>query len=280
MSIEKKPISPLIYYSIVSTLTSVLFVSVSTLAFILTNFFNNFVIIIIAVVFLLKGPLVGLYLTAYAKRSTKETTLKVLGMYHGRIICFIAGVAIGSSLANGIGAIVGALLFYFLGRWLGPVISIGIANQIEKNFQIPEKQEAEVHSVSSKKSIFPLAYYLLLPLFFVLLAYLFKYFDIQSDIASEYLPFARMIVIALSVFSIGAPWLLKNHLKITPQTDNKNVIDLSLLGMAFSIVPVIYGFFLFMMGATILELASFAGISIISGVIWLLYLSKIEKAFD
>lgn len=272
MQTDKKTISPLLYFILVSTILNLIFVSTGTLILIVTNIIDTAGVLIIAFIFLLKGPLAGLYTKLFAKGWKKELILKFLGIYHSRIISFFAGVAIGFHIAKGPGAIVGAILFYFLGRWIGPKLSVKIAYQLEKIFQV-ELEEFEAYQPSQKKRLLSAVFYLLFPTIFIIIAFAFEYFNIRTVIAPDYLQYARLVFIFLTVFFIGSPWFIKNRVKFGTNTTvatsgNKPVINLFQVGLSMLILPGFFGFILFLMGGSIIELSCFVGVSMILIIIW------------
>ena len=114
-----------------------------------------------------------------------------------------------------IGIIVGALAFYFAGRWIGAKVSILISSQLDKAFYNKETQEAgNILYIKFSNKFASLAFILygvILPLMVVILGLLINYIKIPIIYHTELLPISRTIVIVLSILSICLPWLFKNR---------------------------------------------------------------------
>ncbi len=170
-----------------------------------------------------------------------------------------------------IGFIVGALAFYFAGRWVGSKTSITIGSLLDKVFSITKTEEQEkVVEAKPLISVFLAMYIVVLPLLFVVIALLLKYYDVPLGYHIEWLPISRLIAIALSLFSIGYPWLMrKRWLKRFQSITSSPETIISRLGLVLSIIPSTYGIILFVgMGATIIELCIFAMTSSFMALIW------------
>jgi len=275
MTLEKRTISPIIFYTLISIITAVVFVSLTISTLLLTDFLNDTATYIIAVLFLFKSLVTGLYMTTFGKYSGKEILLKVIGMRNGQMLGFIIGAAIGSIIWKGYGTIIGGLLFYFLGRWVGIKISFFTADLLERVFQIPENN-VDMTSPSEKKKAFLFNHiYLLLPLFFIVITLLLNIFNIQIATISNSLPVARLVIYTLSIVSVAVPWILQYSMEFSPQKYQKTKAYLPQLGGIYSIIPSIFGFFLFIMGAPIIEIICIACFSFIFAVIWLRYAENI-----
>jgi hypothetical protein len=269
MTSRKPPASPILFYTIVSTLTCLVFVTFAVMAFMLTGLLNREFYLFIAAFFLLKSIFVGFGFSRLAQQAGRGLLLRGLGMYHGRTISLLAGAAIGFQLAELGGCIVGALLFFLIGRWTGPIISAGIARQIERILPLPAEMEAEATAQSAEIKIFPPAYYyLLLPVLSVLIALIIRSNGIVMETAPDYLLVARLMVVALSVVSVISPWLLRWYLANQVQPKSNLAIDLMPLGLVLSNTPVLYGLFLYTSGASLLELIGLAGLSLVSAGVW------------
>jgi hypothetical protein len=73
-------------------------------------------------------------------------------------------------------------------------------------------------------------------------------------------------VVVLSLFSLVVPWFMQKRMS---QKQIPNVAFIVFwLGSALSIAPVLYGFLLFLLGASIVELGIFAVASSLSAMIW------------
>ncbi|HNE06202.1 MAG TPA: hypothetical protein PLT08_16875 [Anaerolineales bacterium] len=206
--------------------------------------------------------------------------VKFIGIYLGRFFGIILGGFLGHEVAdtlkqsNLIGVIIGALAFYFAGRWIGSKISVLIGSQLDKVLSIPESQATvnivETKSTSRFASIGFILYGVILPFLLVVIGLLMDYFDIPIGYLPELLPVSRIVVILFSIFSICAPWFLKSRWISKYQTLTSSPESIVYwLGLVFSIVPAIYGFVLFLaMGASIIELCLYAAASSIAAIIW------------
>jgi hypothetical protein len=282
MQTNKKTISPLLYYNIISILTTAVFLIVGIVSIILfsgkavTN-----LVIIIAVFFLLwKGAIVAFGVRFFSESQTRDFLVRFLGAYHGRFYGLILGALLGAGIAKLLnfetfaGSILGALPFYFLGRWVGTKVSSAIGGQLEKIFVIPEFHAQENVSQSrSPKKAFLIVTIMALPWLLVLVAWMMEYFQIPIDYLTELLSVARIFVIGLSVFVIGYPWLMRTSwLKKYSSNSSSLTWMTSWLGMFFSIVPSFYGFILcLLMGASIFELCLFTLASSIAATVWIIF---------
>jgi hypothetical protein len=283
MQSERKVISPLLYYIILSSVTSIVFILAGVIGFIFSSLriTDSFAIIIISALLIWKGAIVGVVTWFFHKNShKKDFAVKFIGLYLGRFYGIFIGGFLGARIASllkqaeTIGFIVGALAFYFAGRWIGSKISVAIDDQLDKVFSILETQEPE--KIGNKKStnrftfIAFILYSVVLPLLFVIIGLLINYFDIPIGYLTELLPISRIIVIVLSIFSICSPWLIKNRWLVIYQsmtTSPESIIYW--LGLIFSIIPAVYGFILFIaMGASIIELCFYAVVSSIAAIFW------------
>lgn len=271
MQTEKRTMSPLVFYMLVSTITSAIFVLPVSLVFLLVNTGDNLTVILIAAVFLFRGPMVGIA-TIFAKQFSREIHLKAIGVNHARLVGFLVGAILGGVIAKLIGGIVGALLFYFLGHWIGPKVSYAVADWIERYYDVPEIPQDNVSAEG--RGIFPSVYSLLFPFVFILIGFLLDYYHFVVDFPPEYLPVARVAAIVLSCIAIGFPWLLKYLALREARVKKKPSIDFLFVGVVLSITPTIFGLLLFFFGASMLEFIAFAVVSEIAGVIWLVYESR------
>ncbi len=275
-------ISSLLYFILVSSLTNLTFL-VTGIAF-LTLFsvkLSGFGLQIIIFLLLWKGGLVGLVSWLFRKKANnKDFLVKFIGIYLGRFFGLLFGGFLGARIlsiskqSEIIGFIVGALAFYFAGRWVGSKVSILIGNKLDKIFLIQETQESDnipvIKLTNKLTSIGFIVYGLILPLLFVIIGLLMIYFKIPISFHNELLPISRIVVIVLSIFSICSPWLIKNHM-INKYQAIKSLPESVFywLGLICSIVPVIFGFTLYIaMGASILELFLFAAVSSFSAILW------------
>jgi hypothetical protein len=238
-------------------------------------------LLIIVFLLLWKGALVGFVSWfSHKKANNKDFLVMFIGLYLGRFFGIIIGGFIGYEVAdtlkqsNLIGFVIGALAFYFAGRWIGSKISTLIGAQLDKVLFIPESQTTvnivDTKSTSRFASIGFILYGVILPFLLVIIGLLMNYFEVPIGYLPELLPVSRIVVIVFSIFSISAPWLLKSRWisKYQTMTSSSESI-VYLLGLVFSIVPAIYGFVLFLaMGASIVELCFYAVVSSIAATIW------------
>lgn len=272
MQNEKRTMSLLIYYLLTASLTNLVFVAFGTIVFILlspTFKLDKILILVILYIFVQKSLIVG-YVTNSAHkqgRFDKVSGTRFVGFYFGRFFGLIIGAFIGSQIAKGIGAIVGALTLYFVGRWIGSKIGFFIGHLLDSNLPVADIQEKVIAKPSPSKRLFIILYAAIFPLLMVLLALFFKFNNIQpSVISNDSLSTARMIVVTLSIFSLVAPWLIQKS--ISQQRIPNSAFTLFWLGLALSVAPVIYGFLLFILGASIIELGVFAVASSLAAIIW------------
>jgi hypothetical protein len=270
MEDKKREISLVFYYVLIAGFTNLVFLAVGILVSILLKL-SETLIIIVLIILLVKSGVVGFVTWALHRQSriNREFAVKFIGMYFGRFYGLIAGAILGAEIAKGIGAIVGALLFYYIGRWLGSKISISISKQIENVFALQEKQVGAAVKATHSKKYFSTLYIVFFPLFFVFIAYLFNYYGIQINYPVGWLPIARAIAIVLSIFSIFYPWIMRRQWKAKILSNEVSPgFDVFWIGLTLSVVPVIYGFVLFFLGASILELCFFAIASSGAAILW------------
>jgi MFS family permease len=277
---KRKAISPLLYYTLISSLTNLILIVVGIVAFALSSLRTNdkTVIIIIAIVLLWKGGIVGLATWLFHKKfHNKEFAVKFIGFYLGRFFGILIGGFLGVRITNLMGVasilgfIVGALALYFVGRWIGPIVSITIGSQLDTMFSLTETHELE-KSVEAKppKKFFLVLYGVVLPLLFLVIGLLINCLDIPVSHLVELLPISRIIAIVFSILSIGFPWLIRKRWLIKFQSNTFSPESVTpWLGLAFSVVPSVYGFALFIgMGASTIELCFFTMTSSIAAIIW------------
>ncbi len=101
---------------------------------------------------------------------------------------------------------------------------------------------------------------LLLGLFFT-----FNHIPLPSSSPNALLT-TRIIVIALSLFSLVAPWLIQS--RMSQKQGPNSAFSLFWIGLGLSFAPVIYGFLLFLLGASLFELGAFTVVSSLAAIIW------------
>jgi len=261
-----------IYYLLVSSLTTLVFTAIATLVFLRlspeTKVDTSTFVIILG--FLLFKSAIGAYVVhSFHKqgRFNKASATRFLGFYYGRLYGVVLGAVIGGHVASVVGFIIGGVLFYFAGRWLGAEFSFLIGRLLDRDLPAADKTEiVAVRPLRSRR--FLIAVYAgAFPLLWVLVALYFKVTDITIGATpSPWLPTARWVVIAISLYSIAAPWLIKRQM--SKRQKPLPPLDMFWLGLGLSVIPVIYGFFLFLMGASILELGCIAAASSLAVIIW------------
>ena len=282
MQSSKKTVSPFLYFILISSLTNLVFLLIGMIGLALFSIkLSEIGLLIIVFLLLWKGALVGFVSWfSHKKANNKDFLVKFIGIYLGRFFGILIGGFLGYEIAdtfkqsNFIGFVVGALAFYFAGRWAGSKISILIGAQLDKVLSIPESQATvnvtDTNSTSRFVSMGFVLYGMILPFLFVIIGFLINHFDVPIGYLPELLPISRIAVILFSIFSICSPWLMKNRWLNKYQTMTSSPESIVYwLGLVFSIVPVVYGFVLFIaMGASIMELCFYAVASSIAAIIW------------
>jgi positive regulator of sigma E activity len=291
MSKETKLISPLLYYTLVSGVTNLVFIASGVIAFVIFSIkVPNILITVILFLLIWKEVIIGFIAwSGYKKTGNKEFFVDYIGKYLGRFFGSFAGAFMGDYIASMIfgkgeliGAIVGAYSFNFPGRWLGSLISTTISVQLDKVITIEEVHIEEVVIRKKPRTRFvSILYVFIVPLIFVIIGLLLSYFDIRGSFFSEYVTIARIIAIVYSLFGFAFPWLMKKHWmeKYQPSTSRPEVV-VGVLGLAISVIPVLCGFILFIaFGASIWELCAFAVASSVVAIIWIIT-NPLEKNFN
>jgi len=262
----------LIYYLLVSGLTTLVLTAIAALLHDLIfpqPIYDTSTIVIILIFLLFKSVLVGFVLHSMHKqgRTNQTSGTRFIGLYYGRLYGSVMGALVGGHIASLVGFIIGGLLFYFAGRWLGSKLSYLIGCFLDRDLPDADKTENVSALPSPPRKILTAVYAGAFPLLWVLVALYFKVTNITIVATpSQWLPAARWVVIALSLYSIAAPWLIKRRMQNRQKTISP--LDMFWLGLVLSVIPTIYGFFLFLMGASILELACFAAASSLAATIW------------
>jgi len=266
---------------LLSSLTNLVFMVIGLIAITLFSLsIKGEVVSIIGIVLLWKGALVGFITWVYHRQSNnKEFAVKFIGFYLGRFFGIFIGAFLGVRIValvglrmEFVGFIIGALSFYFVGRWIGAKTSFTISGQLDKVVSIIETERplVSVEKMGFFKRVFLIIYTVMLPLLFVIIAVLINYLGIRIDSMIELLPIARIFAVGLIAFSIFYLWFIRKRSSMKAQTKiTLSEPTIYWLGLSFSIVPLIYGFFLFLgFGASIIELCIYAFISSISGIVW------------
>jgi hypothetical protein len=164
MQSAKRTISPLLYFILISSLTNIVFLAVGLVLLAILSFdLSSFGLKIIIFLLLWKGVLVGFVSWFWHKKANnKDFLVKFIGIYLGRFFGIFIGGFLGARIfdileqSTLIGFIVGALLLYFAGRWIGSRISTLIGKQLDKVFFLPEIQKPE--SIADVRSASRFAY--------------------------------------------------------------------------------------------------------------------------
>jgi hypothetical protein len=270
MQAEKRQISLFWYHILHASLTNLTFLAIGCLIAFLYKL-NDTLIIIVIIILLVKSGVIGFVTWSLNKRAiiTKDFSVNFIGSYFGRFYGMVAGGLIGAVIAKGIGAIAGAFGFYFIGRWAGARLGINLGQQLDKVFSIRDKQDSPMVRDTNLKRYFPAFYIVFTPLIFIILALLLDYYDILFTEPVSWLPIARAVAILLSLFVFLYPWAMRKQWA-TKKAVNKNLsgFDFNWIGLGLSAIPVVYGFALFFLGASLLEMCCFAIASSASAAIW------------
>src|SRR5215207_5969898 len=181
MQNKRKEISALWYFILISSLTNFTFLLVGIVLLALFSFeLSSLAVKIIIFLLLWKGGIVGFFTWfSHKKTYNKEFLVNFMGIYLGRFFGLFVGGFLGVRVSNVlnqadlIGFIVGALIFYFTGRWIGSKVSTVVGEQLDKVFYIPELSQSEklsgVKSTSRFTFIGFVLYSAVLPLLLVLI---------------------------------------------------------------------------------------------------------------
>jgi hypothetical protein len=277
-ALERTPISLPLFYLLESGIINIAYITIGTIVLIVLSTIikiNTLTVLIILYVLLEKGLIIGLVTSYFHTRSffNKESGSKFIGFYFGRFYGIIIGGFVGLKIGSSIGLVIGGVSFYILGRWVGPKIGNLTNRLISSKFSVTEPNPGPIVKSIPSKNVLTILYAVIFPLVFVVIA-LFVYF-LHLDIAvlpREWLSVARIVIITLSLFFILYPWFMPKG-KIQTQIIKNNMVLTSefiyfLIGMLFAFVPVIYGFLLFIMGASIFEFCLYVIVSSTAVIIW------------
>lgn len=253
-------------------LTNLVFVVVGAIVFVLlspTWKLDPILVGVIVFILLQKSLIVGYVTYSFHKQGRFDNVsgTRVIGFYFGRLFGLLIGAFLGSKIAGGIGALIGAIAFYFLGRWIGFKVGFVVGRLLDKNLPVADISEKVVPQPSPSKRLFFIIYAAIFPWLMLLLGLFFKFNHIQLPSSSpNTLLTARIIVIALSLFSLVTPWFIQSRMS-QKQIPN-SAFSLFWIGFGLSFAPVLYGFFLFILGASLFELGVFAFVSSLAAIIW------------
>lgn len=263
--------SLLCYYLLLSSLTNLVFVGFWAFLFFLVPGaeLDTSTASILLFFLILISLLVGYLVHTAQKRGSidRATGTRFIGMYLGRFFGVILGVYVGDRIADLVGAIAGGVLIYFAGRWVGPEISKLIGHLLDHVLPAADDAGNQAFRPSPSRRLLLAVYAAVFPILLVLGAVYIRATGITFDVfPTGWLPVARWVVIVISLYSLVLPWRFRRRMDINPKPIP--LIDMFWLGLAFSVVPVCYGFFLFTLGASIVELSIFAVVSSLAATYW------------
>jgi hypothetical protein len=259
------------YYLLLSSLTNLVFVGICTLLFYFAPEvkLDTLAAVIILIFLTLKSLLVGYLVHAAQKRGSIDqvTGTRFIGMYLGRFFGLILGVYIGDRIADLVGAIAGGVLLYFAGRWVGPEISKLIGHLLNHDQLAIDGAGTQAFQPLPSKRFLLAVYAAVFPILLVLVAVYIRATGITFDgFPTGWLPVARWVVIVISLYSLVLTWRFRRRMNNNPTPIP--LIDMFWMGLALCVVPACYGFFLFTLGASIVELGIFAVLSSVAATYW------------
>jgi len=275
---EKPVISPYLYFLLLSSLTNLGYILAGLIVIALFAVqLSNPLAIIILILIIYKSLLEG-FLTGFLYKRTykKDHLVKFIGLYFGRFFGLFVGGLLGYKTANLlnlsviIAPIVGALAFYFAGRWIGPKVSTWIGHQVDKKFSVKEIQTDLIAAQPIK--LIPILFVVGFPLLIVGITFVFDYSNIPIDSFNEVLPIASIVAIILSALFVFSPWIIKRQgASIFQDITSSPESALFWWGVSTSMLPAGFGFILFFfVGASILETCFFAMASSMAGIFWII----------
>jgi hypothetical protein len=214
----------------------------------------------VTLVLLAKGPLLGFIVWYIYPWIDPQTNLKVIGLFSARINGLISGAALGYRIASDPGALIGAIGFYLLSRWYGPLVSHSIDGLVQKVYPLDFSIQTEKPEASSHKKHLLAMYTVVLPFLFLLGGVLMNIF--QIPVAFPF-PESRRngvqgVVLFYAAFGAVTPWLLRRRLLARPLEETESPMQRTystyqLLGVAFLSLPMISGFILLIFGFPFIE---------------------------
>ena len=263
-----------LYFFIVIVITELILVSGALLILLPTGFLKQLPLDIFGYVIIYKTiiAIIVVIIMGRNRWAERQNILKGGGLLLGHVVGMLLGGSLGVRYGGGFWGLLGAVVLYLLVGRIGMKVSFAIGNQLDRLSSPTEQVDADSTIRSIRPSALLLSLYgIIAPALFVLIAVLISSSGVPVSEYSESLLTARIVVITLSLISITLPWLLRTRWKIKPVTNNvvsqENAIFI--LGMAFSVAPVIYGFFLFLVfGVSVIELSIFAVASSLALILW------------
>jgi hypothetical protein len=281
----KRNISPVLYYIFVSLgtyLTFLLVVVVLAVAgFALFSIPFRGHAVVWGVFLLIWSSVVAVIPAWFWSKKTlqKEKLISLIGMYLGLIYGTVGGGILGARISNSlilvdsIGFTIGAMGFYYIGRWVGPKLSSFFDSQLNRVFSpltipVQELTTAEEH-IPRGKLLAIIIIGIIFPLMLVDVGYTLIKYDMSVGFPPELMPIFRTAAILLSIIAISYPWLLKdrflNKIKVLSFSNETSVF---LIGIFLSISPVVCGFNLFHEASGAIEFGVYATLSSLAVISW------------
>jgi len=290
---HKMRVSLRAYYLIVAAISSLVFVSLVYLILLPTTLFPKAIIGIVLVYLFFYGMMGG-FVPGWLGYADKDVPLRLIGMRPARMIGACAGLLIGvalggrfaallnlnSSYSKILGGIVGCIGFYFIGRYLGSHFSLWIGRRLEQNFlEVMEPPDTNSRPPKRIKLVYVFMS-LLLPVIWMLMILVFRIVPIPVDFPSAWMPIVQIYVIALSVFSLIFPWLYEKRLwsiNRLAMFGRSKAFTVFLFGVTISSMPALFGFFLYLFGASMIEVVVIMVASAANSFAWGLHIYRKEE---
>jgi hypothetical protein len=262
-----------LYYLLITTITELILVSGAVIILLPTGFLRQLPLGVLGFLLVYKTIIATIVLIVIAHNRWQENSVIVKGggLLLGHVVGLLLGGILGGRYGGVFWAIVGIISLYLIVGRIGAKISSAVGNQLDRLFSLTETTDADSPIQSVRPNPMLLSIYgLVVPILVVAAAIFLRSSAFPVSGYSEALPTARIVIIILSLFSVLLPWLLRSGWMMRPQTgtvSRENAIFI--LGMGLGVVPVIYGFLLFIaFGASILELGAFALASSVAAIFW------------
>jgi hypothetical protein len=254
-------------------ITELILVSSAVLILLPTGFLSQLPLDIFGYILVYKTVIAAIVVIIIGRNRWTErlNIVKGGGLLLGHVVGLLLGGILGGRYGGIFWGIVGIVVLYLLVGRIGAKISFAIGSQLDRLSSPTEQVDADNTIRSIRPNALLLSLYgIIVPTLFVLVAVLLNSSGVPVSEYSASLPVARIVVITLSSISIFTPWLLRTRWKMKPIT---NVVSqenaIFILGMGLSVVPAVYGFFLYLVfSASIVELSIFAVVSSIAVILW------------
>jgi hypothetical protein len=263
-----------IYIPLVLISTELILLAAATVIMLPTGLLTVLPMGILAIFMAYKTLIISVGLIVAARWLWSEQLLGVGGHYLGRVVGMVLGGIIGWKYAGVIGGVILAIALYFAVGRFGWWISLALDAQARKLGLFPKVIAIAAPPPVSGRLIWLLyAYSLGTPTLFTLLAIAWSYFNIPvADQGVQFLPWARFVVVVLSLSAILMPWwlLMRRATAISPTDTDSYRRSLRVLGIAASITPAGFGIVLFIaFGASLTEVLIFGLVSAVAGFCWI-----------